>query len=879
MVVGASPAGAGVLSSVRVRKFPYPYRAMLAICSDIDRTTIVTFRNIHRFLNTRERTTLGDGVGLDIADSLWVFKLKRNTGDISLLKDQESCEPEPYADELTHYARAGWIDTLHSYGNFTAAPGHIFFERHHATIALEELRRRDIFLPVWVDHGSRTNVQNFGYGQHQVGDVPGSSSYHTDLLIDYGVRFSWNHLHGVSCGLYEPLSPLQLRDGRRVWGFARYMSAIDDRAVEAVERHPSFREVNPAFARNWGRGRPATMLWWPSLLDTQLSEAVLDELIDEGLFCITAQHLGDLAGEQELSPAAVEVFRRLRARQDAEDILVARTSRLLEYSRVSSHLSFEVRGSADQLYVDITAVMDPVMGTFVPTLDQLRGITFFVPDPTKSHVLLNGRPVAGRELIRTAPSDPEPTIGIRWFPEDVTDHTVAAAPVHAGSARPAHDRARSVASWTDDVLLADPLPGTEEIDPRAYAKAVEYAGRKYSAGVDYYERMVTRMGFVGADHVLDVGSGGGHWTIALATGNQEVVGIEPDPAFLRVARRMAAHYGVDQRVRFVQGRVEDIVFPNASFDRVCCHSVLMYVDHEITLSNVARWIAPGGLFYCGYTTSGIRVHEAISGLIEGNRIRLERGLNVLLGRARVRAGLGGRRVVSTLSQRELLRMCDALGFEFVNAPGVQDGPRAFHGLVCTFDFVCRRRDGGALHTLEQLEPNHPERHGCVRELIDAGLPALALAQLDVSGSDDPEIVELYLRARLARGEAIEEEVTLLNTLEGSERNLLMGMSAHLRGRREVALQAYDAADEGSANLTVLKALALLELRRYGEAYAVIAEQPKFDDRLTTFAITTSALLGAYGPHAARLPAAQLLTQMRNEATDPDELQRLVQQLG
>lgn len=877
----ASPAGGPAQPLVGVRKFPYPYRAMLAVCSDIDRTTITRFRNIHRFLNTREQTPIGKGVGLDVADSLWVFKRKRNRADISLLRDHDSHEPENYADELAHYARAGWIDTLHTYGNFTASPGTIFFERRHASMALDELRRRDIFLPVWVDHGSRTNVQNFGFGGHQVGDIPGSTAYHTDLLIEYGVRFSWNHLNGTPCGLQEALSPLHLRDGRRLWGFARYMSAVDDRAVEAFERHPRFYEVNPAFARNWGKGRPATMLWWPALLDSQLSTAVLNELTHHGLFSITAQHLGDLASEQELSPAAVEVFRDLRARQDAGDILVARTSRLLEYSRVVRHLRFEVRGGAEQLYVDITAIMDPVLGTFVPRLEQLRGITFQVPDPTKTHVLLNGRPIPGRELLRTAPDAAERAIGIRWFAADTTDYTVLADVVRDEPVRPVSSRHRSVVSWASEVLLADPPPEADGIEPRAYASATAYAARKFSSGTDYYERMVKRIGFQGAEHVLDVGSGGGHWSIALATVNQEVVGIEPNRSFIRVARRMAAHYGVEDRVRFVEGRAEHLVFPAASFDLVFCHSVLMYADHEITLDSIARWIAPGGLFYCGYTTSGLRVRDVISGLIEGNRSRVEGGLAVLLARASARAGLGGRRSETALSQEELLKMCAAVGLEFVTAPSVQDGPRLFCGLPCTFDFVCRRCDTGALAELGRMDlaPGHPGRRAYIRELIEAGLPALALEHCEHPDPGDPEAAELYLRGRLARGEAIETEVTLVDALPEPTQSLLMGMSSHLGGSHEAALRAFETAGPRSGSIEVLQALSLLELRRYGEAYAAVMEQPALTDRLTLFAIRTAALLGAYGPNAARQPAVELLSQLRDEAIQPSDVQQLIDQLS
>ena len=47
-----------------LRKFPYPYNAMLAISSDIDDTTLEEFKTYHEILNTKEQTPYGQGLGL-----------------------------------------------------------------------------------------------------------------------------------------------------------------------------------------------------------------------------------------------------------------------------------------------------------------------------------------------------------------------------------------------------------------------------------------------------------------------------------------------------------------------------------------------------------------------------------------------------------------------------------------------------------------------------------------------------------------------------------------------------------------------------------------------------------------------------------------------
>src|SRR5688572_31798501 len=59
-------------SAVGLRRFPHPYRAMLAICSDLDETADAeVYAEQMRFLNTTEETSMGIGVGLEIGNSIY----------------------------------------------------------------------------------------------------------------------------------------------------------------------------------------------------------------------------------------------------------------------------------------------------------------------------------------------------------------------------------------------------------------------------------------------------------------------------------------------------------------------------------------------------------------------------------------------------------------------------------------------------------------------------------------------------------------------------------------------------------------------------------------------------------------------------------------
>lgn len=67
--------------TVSLRKFPYPYRCAIAICSDLDRTTREQFLALHEFLNTRRMTKLGPGLGLEIGDTFWMYSVRPDTND------------------------------------------------------------------------------------------------------------------------------------------------------------------------------------------------------------------------------------------------------------------------------------------------------------------------------------------------------------------------------------------------------------------------------------------------------------------------------------------------------------------------------------------------------------------------------------------------------------------------------------------------------------------------------------------------------------------------------------------------------------------------------------------------------------------------------
>lgn len=386
-------------STIRLRQYPYPYRAMLAICSDLDETPDWhTYCEIMRFLNTTETTAMGPGVGMEVGNSIY-FDMPReqfaywNTSD----KGREM---------IRSLIQSGHVDCLHSYGDLAAT-------RRYALGALEELERYNCKLKVWVDHG--TAATNFGSDIMQGhGDEPGHEAYHADLTISYGIEYICRgrvtsvtgqdvpaELNGIFVKSHpaasgrtllketvkrtlaragskkyamhwpnEVLYPVTLRDGSNVYEFMR---------------------CNP----HWGgvssceQGRH---------IDKVLTGNMIKRLIRRGGACLLYTHLGKIDNPNiPFNQASVEAFRRLaKAFQDGS-ILVTTTRRLLEYRRAVREITYTSRWNGGSLYIDVETKNSGIFKGELSAVD-ISGLTFYVPDAEKVIIKVDNRKVPNYEF-------------------------------------------------------------------------------------------------------------------------------------------------------------------------------------------------------------------------------------------------------------------------------------------------------------------------------------------------------------------------------------------------------------------------------------------------------------------------------------------------
>lgn len=401
--------------ATHLRKFPYPYRAMLAITSDIDDTTPEEFAEYHRFLNTEEDTPYGRGVGLDIADSLFMYmandrpnqtdKEGRGLEQVMTYFEGTDTSTERFADEIAHYWQKGWIDSMHTFGDFSRKNvSDVQFKRDYAVKAWEAMKQSGINCTVWINHGNEANVDAFGayhpglFSKYQAGDNPKSPYYHTDLTIKNGVHFVWNSIGETQFGQDSPIFPITLRDGQKIWGMHRYTHEEKARKID------------------W--------TWVPREIHRQITPERLNALAEKGQYAILGQHFGGYNIGFPLDQKGIDSLRLLRSHQDQGNILVARTSRLLHYSVAQQHVRFAIAQHDGETWLNITGIQDPLFGALPLRVDAVRGLTFYVDQPNRTHLLLNMQPIDPQEYqVNKADHTGRASIGVKWFPFDREDHT------------------------------------------------------------------------------------------------------------------------------------------------------------------------------------------------------------------------------------------------------------------------------------------------------------------------------------------------------------------------------------------------------------------------------------------------------------------------
>ena len=362
---------------LKTRKFPYPYKCGLAICSDIDNAASVkSFKSLMDYFNSARPTPHGDGLNMEVGNSFWFFSnsSKKQLSYFNKLSNKET----QLATIIRNLWKSGHLDTLHSWGNFDLGG----FSRKYAEKSLNELNKHGVKIPVWVNHGIGFNYQKIGDYPNMCGDDPTSSNYHLDLTLKSGCEYFWvgksTHIIGQNCkkNLFslsksalqwifkktkyryakmpvydlknDLATPTKLRDGNVVWEFVRF--------------------INP-----WGGA---------GILDInefteQIKPEIINRLIKNEGYMVIYTHFNENV-KNDLPETLIKYLHHLKNRSDKGQVLIATTSRLLKYWEVSQFVAYEVIRNKKKIEIIIDKNLISPAGSKNLDLDHLQGLTFYI---------------------------------------------------------------------------------------------------------------------------------------------------------------------------------------------------------------------------------------------------------------------------------------------------------------------------------------------------------------------------------------------------------------------------------------------------------------------------------------------------------------------
>jgi hypothetical protein len=385
----AAQSGAGVAP----RPMPYPFRAAVAICSDLDETPdLPTYVESLRFLNDTGPTRFGNGVGLEVGDTIY-FDMPAGHCSYWNVDDRGR-------GIFRTLIQSGHIDCLHSFGDLATTRG-------HAARALDELARHDCALGVWIDHAIAPS--NFGADRMQGrGDVAGNPAFHADLTCAFGIEYVWRgRVTSVTGqGVSRRLGGIFRSDHALASGITLAKESIKGvvgRVGSVKYRlHPANVVVRPARLRSGHRVHEFMRCnpHWGGVSCGDTSDGLADvldtsfftRLVDRGGVCILYTHLGkgiDIV--RGFAPASVAALRALARERAAGRILVSTTRRLLGYCRAVQEAAWTVRAESNHLVIAV-ATRGPA-GQLARR--DLEGLTFYSPDPAHTHVTIDGIDLPG----------------------------------------------------------------------------------------------------------------------------------------------------------------------------------------------------------------------------------------------------------------------------------------------------------------------------------------------------------------------------------------------------------------------------------------------------------------------------------------------------
>ncbi len=385
------------ISGISIREFPYPYKAALTITSDIDSTkSLREFLVIQEFLNTKDITSLGMGLGLEIGNSFFPVM---NSNDFALVSNDMASR-----EVIIDLIKMGYIDFIHSFGSATT--------RDEIKKLVGILVKNQCKINVWINHSNASS----NVGPLYRGDNPGSKIYHTDFSVkELGYHFIWNDDVTSLLGQGRPINMFSFFDSfdekhiimslyNNVFKeMVKYVLAVVGNSPRLSWRKnnelvtithlddgtPIFAFVRSNFCYKGAWGASATAKG----LAESLRSDILKKLIKVHGYTIIYTHLGKNSGFPYLPKQTVDGLRLLESEYRNGNIYVTTASKLLTYYVNKRYLEWDVIKKGADTYIRIKDINDPVRGIFIPSVADLQGITFYTDIPDRTFLIVAGKKI------------------------------------------------------------------------------------------------------------------------------------------------------------------------------------------------------------------------------------------------------------------------------------------------------------------------------------------------------------------------------------------------------------------------------------------------------------------------------------------------------
>lgn len=323
--------------SLTVLKYPFPFKAWLAMANDPDNTTIADWEELHSFI--------WEELKLPFGDSLFVRSYNQN------LPDQVNLVDHP------KIGKAHFHDIIHTWGDYMHSRKR-GFDREDAIEAAAMLKEHGILPKVWIDHASF--VGNFIHGTHKgaMAKLTDSSGhdydnfvYSLDVAYELGIRYVWN---GSVTSVIGQDRELAFGDHRKQSGGSRLKAS----AKSILQQLPgiSLAYVAPDnrqyYAQTFEDGRkmycfPRYGTWKAADIDglhSIISPEKVSELLQTGGTAIVYSHLGKRHSavadrDSHIPESTKNDLRNIGNKLKAGELMVSPVSEMLDHLVIRDHIN------------------------------------------------------------------------------------------------------------------------------------------------------------------------------------------------------------------------------------------------------------------------------------------------------------------------------------------------------------------------------------------------------------------------------------------------------------------------------------------------------------------------------------------------------------